>query len=397
MSPEGGTAARGSAAGSSAAAAAFPHLRVWLEPGYERSRVGGWVLDAPGVFASAPTRDGVLTATLTATARVREWLEGRGEALALPPFGRVDVMGEVPARHEPDGYEINATFDADRRALPAEDLERALRWLTWARKDVLASAARIAAHEARHGPLARDEAAGERAAEAVLRHLAGAEVWLVGRTDPAIRYDGPLRDASVADALDATRAWTIERLRAGQAVDAGREVADRHGETWTLAKVVRRLLYHGFDHLWELDRRLARADGRSRRVEVVLDRRPSGAEQAVLLRTVGWDVRASDPDALEVAVRSSSEMAAAWDGDRLVGTARSLSDGSLNAYIVMVIVHPAWQGLGIGERLMQALMDGRDRTRFSLAAAPGMDDWYRRLGFEPDPRAMVRPRRRFRT
>jgi GNAT superfamily N-acetyltransferase len=401
-STSGGTAPGGSSAGDpaadgSSAAAAFPHLRVWLEPGYERSRVGGWVLDAPGVFGSGPTSGAALTAALTAAARVREWLEVRGDAFELPPMGRQDVIAEVPARHEPDGYEVNATFEPDHRPVAAADLERALRRMAWAREDLLASAARIVAHEADHGPLPRDETVGERDANAVLRHLAGAEVWLVGRLDASARYGGPLRDAPVAEALEATRAWTVDRLRAGQAVDQGAEVADRHGETWTLAKVVRRLLYHGFDHLWELDRRLVRADGTAERVDVVLDRRPSGEQQAVLLKTVGWDVRASDPDALDIAVRTSSEMATAWDGDRLVGTARSLSDGSLNAYIVMVIVHPAWQGLGIGERLMHALMEGRDRTRFSLAAAPGMDDWYRRLGFEPDPRAMVRPRRRHRT
>jgi hypothetical protein len=31
---------------------------------------------------------------------------------------------------------------------------------------------------------------------------------------------------------------------------------DRMGETWTLAKVLRRLIYHSLDHLDELDRRL---------------------------------------------------------------------------------------------------------------------------------------------
>ncbi len=376
---------------------AFPHLRVWLEPGYERSRVGGWVLDAPGVFGSGRTADEALTAALTAAGRVREWLEAHGDVFELPALGRQEVADEVPARHEPDGYEVNATFAPDRRPLAAVELERALRRMTWAREDLLATSRRIAVHEAAHGALPVDAGSGERNAEAVVRHLAGAEVWLVGRVDPSARYAGPLRDAPVDEALATTREWTVAQLRARQPVDDGAEVADRHGETWTLAKVVRRLLYHGWDHLWELDRRLARVDGTASRVAVVTDRRPSGSETAALLRTVGWDVRASETDALATAVRESSEVATAWDGDRLVGTARSLSDGSLNALIVMVVVHPAWQGLGVGERLMRALMDGRDRVRFTLAAAPGMDDWYRSLGFEPDPRAMVRPRRRHRT
>ena len=43
---------------------------------------------------------------------------------------------------------------------------------------------------------------------------------------------------------------------------------------------------------------------------------------------------------------------------------------------------------------MHALMDGREHVRFSLSAAPGMDGWYAKLGFAPDPRAMVRQRLR---
>ncbi len=104
-------------AGPGEPAVAFPHLRVWLEPGYEGSRVGGWVLDAPGVFGSGRSADAALTAALTATSRVREWLEARGDALDLLPLGRPEVVAEVPARHEADGYEVNATFDPDRRAL----------------------------------------------------------------------------------------------------------------------------------------------------------------------------------------------------------------------------------------------------------------------------------------
>ncbi|HEY5433684.1 MAG TPA: GNAT family N-acetyltransferase, partial [Candidatus Limnocylindrales bacterium] len=62
------------------------------------------------------------------------------------------------------------------------------------------------------------------------------------------------------------------------------------------------------------------------------------------------------------------------------------------AVIAMVVVHPRYQGLGVGERLMHALIDGRDDVRFALSAASGVDEWYRKLGFLPDPHAMTRPR-----
>jgi Acetyltransferase (GNAT) domain len=372
----------------------FAPLRVWLEPGYDGGRVGGWALDVPGVFGSARTPERALTAALSATGRVREWLEARSEALDLPPVGGIEVAGEMPAVREPDGYERNATFDPDRRAVTGDELDTVIRRLGWLREDLVVLAAQVSRHEVEHGPLADDGDGDARTSDAVLRHLAGAEVWLVGRLDGSVRYDGPLRDDPVAAALDATRAWTLAQLRARRPGDVGREVADRHGETWTLAKVLRRLVYHSFDHLWELDRRLALADGSADRVQVTLDRRPPTGDAVALLRGVGWDVHGSDPAALEQAVRGSSERAAAWDGDRLVGIARSMSDGALNALIAMVVVQPRYQGLGVGGRLMSALIDGRDGVRFSLSAAAGVDEWYRKLGFVPDPHAMVRPRRR---
>ena len=68
-------------------------------------------------------------------------------------------------------------------------------------------------HEAAHGSLPTDTAGGERDADAVLRHLAGAEAWLIGRLDPTARYEGPLRDVPVEVALARTRAWLVDQLR----------------------------------------------------------------------------------------------------------------------------------------------------------------------------------------
>ena len=106
----------------------------------------------------------------------------------------------------------------------------------------------------------------------------------------------------------------------------------------------------------------------------------------------GWDGRAVDP-ALGRAILGTPEFAAAWDGDRLVGTARSLTDGAMYAHIATVVVHPRYQGLGVGERLMHLLMDGRDGIRFGLSRRPRDGRLVpRSSGYEPDGRAMM-PRR----
>jgi N-acetylglutamate synthase-like GNAT family acetyltransferase len=372
----------------------FAHLPVWLETGYDGGRVAGWVPDLPGVLAVADTRTRALSLAITQAARVREWLEAHGDEAGIPRIWRYQEAGEVPARRGPDGYEVNATFPDDRRPVTQEEVAVAIRRLAWAREDLLAAADRVDAHETAHGPLPTSAARGERTPDAVLRHAAGSEVWLVGRLPRGGRYDGRLDDVPARDALAGSRAWVAERLRALGLADAGAETADRHGETWTLAKVLRRIQAHGFDHLWELERRLVRADGTGRRVRVVLDRFPDTGEVVTLLRSVGWDLRASEPASLGRALAGTTEFATAWDGDRLIGTARSITDGAQNAIIATVVVHPAYQGLGIGEQMMHRLTEGRDLVRFSLAATPGLEPWYRRLGFLPDPHAMFRPRRR---
>lgn len=372
----------------------FAPIAVWLELDYDGGRIAGWVPDVPGVLAVAGTRERALTGALTATARVRDWLEAHGDEAGIPRIWRPDAAGEVAAIREPDGYEVNATLPPDRRRVTQEEAAAAIRRLGWAREDLLAMASRVAAFEAAHGPLPTDRSGGERTPDAVLRHAAGSEVWLVGRLPGARRYEGPLDGVPAREALAGSRAWVVDRLQALALADDGAETPDRHGETWTLAKVLRRIQAHGFDHLWELERRLTRADGTAERVRVVMDRRPPAAEVVGLLRSVGWDLRASEPASLERALAGTTEFATAWDGERLIGTARSITDGGQNALIATVVVHPAYQGLGVGERMMHLLTDGRDLVRFSLASAPGVEGWYRKLGFLPDPHAMFRPRRR---
>jgi predicted N-acetyltransferase YhbS len=77
-----------------------------------------------------------------------------------------------------------------------------------------------------------------------------------------------------------------------------------------------------------------------------------------------------------------------------VGFARAITDGVTNAYVSSVAVDPGWQDRGLGGRLIEALIDGREGMKFVLTAREGTQPFYRRLGFEPDPRVLVRQRRR---
>ncbi|KAK6943344.1 GNAT domain, partial [Dillenia turbinata] len=73
---------------------------------------------------------------------------------------------------------------------------------------------------------------------------------------------------------------------------------------------------------------------------------------------------------------------------RLIGMARATSDHAFNATIWDVLVDPAYQGQGLGkaliEKLIRALLQ-RDIGNITLFADSQVVEFYRNLGFEPDP------------
>lgn len=83
------------------------------------------------------------------------------------------------------------------------------------------------------------------------------------------------------------------------------------------------------------------------------------------------------------AFENSTAVCFAFDGSRLVGAARALSDREYHATIYDVVVHPDHQRRGIGTRLMHELLAALPVWRVLLVAEGDARDFYRRLGFEP--------------
>ena len=376
-------------------------LEVWLEPGYDQGRTGAWMLAWPGCFTWASDRAAVLERAASAVGGHLDWLAGHGEVLPLLESGRPRVVEEVPA--ERDGaYERNACFQADRRPVDGDLLETLLRRAGWARDDLLATVARARALSDPEGVRGRPRSASRAAATAlltprtvdeILRHLGQAEVWFTSRLEGGVRYDGPPADGDLDAFLQASRAWFEARVRDLQARDPEAAAVDGKGEAWTLFKVLRRCVYHGLDHLEELDRRLALAEGRAARLDWRRGPDVPVEQLARLLTLTGRGQRARDRQRLAAAVRNATDVVSAWDGERLVAFARSVHDGVMNGYVSMVYVHPRWHGRGVGTELMARLLDGRDEVRFVLHNAPGTESFYAAAGFEPQANMLGRPGR----
>ena len=118
-----------------------------------------------------------------------------------------------------------------------------------------------------------------------------------------------------------------------------------------------------------------------------------GVDQAIDLyrrSTLGERRPVDRPDIFAGMLKNANLTVTAWQGDRLVGIARTLTDFSYVAYLADLAVDLDLQKQGIGRRLIE---ETRRRLQpecmIVLLAAPKANEYYAGLGFEPNPRGWV--------
>jgi GNAT superfamily N-acetyltransferase len=116
------------------------------------------------------------------------------------------------------------------------------------------------------------------------------------------------------------------------------------------------------------------------------DHLPDKDSYLKLFGTTGWNEEYhANAEDLARALRNSWIAISAYDGDRLVGFGRVVSDQVLHAMIYDMIVHPEYQGKGIGRMILDALVS-RCRQHgindVQLFCATGKRAFYEKNGFE---------------
>jgi hypothetical protein len=222
-------------------------MRIGLDAGFDR-RAAAWVLDLPGCVAVEDDEDAALAAVDRRIETFSAWLRSNGEEIVEP--GEEQAVERFESYLLEDGYEVNATFAADREPLTPEAARIGHRWLRWAHGRFLDAAV----------PFADVTLVGEgRSFDEVVSHVFTAGAWLATRTEtdqraiPFPAADAPL-DERLRDGFPFID-WYVARLAEGDGV---RQRTDSKGEEWTARKVIRRLIYHALDHAEELERRARR-------------------------------------------------------------------------------------------------------------------------------------------
>lgn len=100
-----------------------------------------------------------------------------------------------------------------------------------------------------------------------------------------------------------------------------------------------------------------------------------------LFESVGWQ-SARYPARLHRALQNSDTVLTAWDGDRLVGLINAIDDGEMTAYVHYLLVHPEYQGRGVGRTLLEQLKERYASFYYLLLVAEheGLIAFYERAG-----------------
>lgn len=123
---------------------------------------------------------------------------------------------------------------------------------------------------------------------------------------------------------------------------------------------------------------------------------PITAETVVaLLRSSGIHRPVDQPERIQRMLDHANLTITAWDGTKLVGIARALTDFSFCCYLSDLAVAGDYQKSGIGKELVHRVQKAiGDESMLLLLAAPEAMEYYPHIGFQKVERAWDIPRKK---
>ena len=110
-----------------------------------------------------------------------------------------------------------------------------------------------------------------------------------------------------------------------------------------------------------------------------------------LFQLVNWGTR--PPKDSESSFRQSSFVSIVRSENDIIGFGRTVDDGKYYALIVDVVIHPKFQGQGIGTKIVAELKDQLKGYEFvTLTAAPGKDGFYEKTGWKKQKSSFIWPK-----
>lgn len=101
--------------------------------------------------------------------------------------------------------------------------------------------------------------------------------------------------------------------------------------------------------------------------------------------TLGLRRPLQDVAAMELMLIHANVYIGAYDGTKLVGLARAMTDYVYTTYLADLAVDEAYQHHGIGKKLIKELKNYIPKAKLILLAAPAAEGYYPRIGMQKHP------------
>lgn len=223
-------------------------FHVGIENYNEGVRSIAWALEHPGCYAYGKDADAALAAFPAALRAYSNWINQR--ELSWLHIQNIDVnvngvwnnytINDKFERLEAgeNGMAVESWFQYDWKPLTDEEIERALKLLTWSRADLLKVIDGLPAEK-----LDKTQPGERWSINGILRHAGGAEWWYMDRLGRA--FPQAELPKTPMERLEKTRQAFLELLPQLKGIKL---VTGMDGEFWSPRKVLRRALWHERDH-----------------------------------------------------------------------------------------------------------------------------------------------------
>lgn len=221
-------------------------FKVGLENNTE-GRSQAWLLGHPGCFAYGADGPAALSGVPPAIEDYRQWISSHTAENWLTGTNTDYQLEEtwdcysINDAYElaPDGYEVNAWFRHDWLPLDEQEIQHGLLLLGWGRDELMSVAGSLDQPTLEQAyPHERWNIAG------ILKHIGGAEWWYMDRLGLAFpRADVP---DPPFERLEKVRERLITIL---PGLAGSKQVVGVSGEFWSPRKLLRRAVWHEYDHI----------------------------------------------------------------------------------------------------------------------------------------------------
>ena len=97
-----------------------------------------------------------------------------------------------------------------------------------------------------------------------------------------------------------------------------------------------------------------------RKMEIKLGIIPEKEQIVALYEDVGWTAYTDEPDFLMKALENSLNVWTIWEGENLIGLARTIGDGVTICYLQDILITKSYQGRGLGSELFKEILKANE-------------------------------------